>query len=314
MDWWTKNQGYFGAAASTASTAAGIGIGAFLGGLPGAAAGAAIGGAVGGSLSSLFALGAKPEIPRITGDQMVSMKRAQDIAARAVNLQGMSPAEVSAYQDVIYRNEIRQQNIMNAFNSVYAMGAAEQEVLAKSILDRERLEASRQEKELALLNADRVRQNVEIAIKANESAARQASLISEMERRRKIMQLQFESEKWKNFAAGMTGAAEGVAGAIAYYQARLDDMNKNKNAATTENKNGAVANANEGTGIAAGTGGEGWMSDRDSNRRFDTPFRQNVFEERLPQGSNRPPANKSLIQRDMLSPWAAEVLSEYFEF
>jgi hypothetical protein len=212
--------------ASVSAGSGAIGAGLAAGGLPVAGAAVAAGGQVVSGLMNLFK--PVPKLPGPSGAQFVAAERAEATASKAAGMEGISPAEVAALDDLTLRRNLRSTAVANAYNSVYALGPAEQEILVDRIVTQQQSEASSLRSEYLMMDEEAIRRNMQLKLASNAEAERQATNIRSMEINKEIGEMAMEREKWTNFIQGMGDSAELVAGAIDMADAKEAALAKEK--------------------------------------------------------------------------------------
>ena len=160
-----------------------------------------------------------PTMPGASGAEkgMAAMQR--NLAEQAYGQFGLSSGEVSMMEDVTFRQNMRNINLLNEFNSIYNVDPAAQQMMANAMVNQIRNEGKDIRKEIALMDADAIRQSYE---RASTLAARASAQEAEI-RKQEQMQYIAEQEFYKNQAQALTqsilGFAEAAAGYAEYYDA-----------------------------------------------------------------------------------------------
>lgn len=202
LDW----QDIAGGAVTGAGAAAGIATMAT--GNPVAGAGIMTGAS---ALNSIFGLTKKvPTIPRASGIERVSAERANTLASRATETQGLTPQQVAYYDEIGLNSDIANQGVLNSFNYIQSMSPAEQQFLAKAIKSKIQEAADMRRKQLLAADAEATSASVQDALRATSTAAGIAGQVQEKDATAKLYKTQMEQQKYSAFMQDIGEAAEFV--------------------------------------------------------------------------------------------------------
>lgn len=163
------------------------------------------------ALNSIFGLTKKvPTIPKASGIERVSAERANTLASRATETQGLTPQQVAYYDEVGLNSDIANQGVLNSFNYIQSMSPAEQQFLAKAIKTKIQEAADMRRKQLLAADAEATSASVQDALRATSTAAGIAGQVQEKDATAKLYKTQQESQKYAAFMQDIGEAAEFV--------------------------------------------------------------------------------------------------------
>ncbi len=208
--------------ASVSATTGAVGAGLAATGNPLAGAIVAGGGQIAASMFQVFK--PTPRLPGPSGMQLVAAERANNTASQASAMEGMAPAEVAALDELSLRRNVRSTAIANAYNSVYTLGPAEQEILVEKIVSKQQEEAAAIRAEYLTADSAAIRRNMELKIAANSQAAVEAARISDIERNNELKRLDMQAQKYEILGQAVPGATDLITGAMQTVEAQKQKL------------------------------------------------------------------------------------------
>jgi hypothetical protein len=203
--------------AGPASTLVGTAIGA-AGGPAGMAVGATVGGAVGSLISGALNLGQDaPDFPGPSEEEQVLLARQTDLANRLYSIEGMTPQEVSNFTNMALEQDLRAQQVINAYASVDKMSPLEKQVIqdrAETMRVAGQMDAR---EELMRINAGTAAARVGQALSAGQSAFGMASTVQQKEATQRMQTLNFKRAQLESFGQAVQAAGYGAAAAGQLY-------------------------------------------------------------------------------------------------
>jgi hypothetical protein len=162
-----------------------------------------------------------PQLPGATGAQKAMGASQLNAAQRAEGLTGLTASEISNFEDVNLRQNLRNQAIINSFSQMQGMDIASQQLIADSIIEKAQIEQRDIRKEIMLMDTQALERNLRTQSALAGEAFATESEIRMIAERNKMLKIDYEQRKAQVMQDTIASAVKGVVTAY-IYQNELD--------------------------------------------------------------------------------------------